>query len=264
MKITVSSSPDKALDLADTSLDVESGIESEPVPMKLINLMDWNFESCACSGPVLGGSRKISYEKKCKIYTISELSTLRDEIKELSTSQKVDDEYKYKARYYVDAGLVIWFAKEGTPSSTIPAHYQMTGETSGSARAVIAGTIEFSTDFSSIVGINNKSGDFQPAFEQLKWAMAVLLANEETLSVPLADKVRISKSCSDEGYLPLDLRELRTWIQSHLGDVELKGIGNQPRETRTVNYVPDNAGMHSLFAPAVKKQKLDLFFLYRN
>ena len=50
---------------------------------------------------------------------------------------------KLTLRFIVDTDGMLWFAREGTPSSRIPAHFQMTGSPFSQAKCLAAGNFSF-------------------------------------------------------------------------------------------------------------------------
>jgi len=142
--------------------------------------------------------RSVTCDSSHSIYPIAFLSSLIEKIK--TNSGK--DNNTHTIRFLVDIYGRLWFGEEGGPSRSVPAHYQMTGDPANNARCITAGNITFSDDHREIIFINNKSGDFRPPFDTLKWVLAILIANEDRLaaaSVRLADTINIQKLSSSGG-----------------------------------------------------------------
>lgn len=85
--------------------------------------------------------------------------------------------HKTSVRYLIDSNYQLWLAWEGVPGGKVPAHSQMTGSNHAGISCIAAGNIKFSKENNTIIRVNNKSGDFQPAFDNVKWLLAILLAN---------------------------------------------------------------------------------------
>lgn len=103
-----------------------------------------------------------------KRYPICKLDSFLEEL-------KVDN--KSTIRYLIDTEQQLWLAREGTPGGRVPPHGQMTGSNHTGVACIAAGNITFSLADKKIIMINNKSGDFQPGFDSVKWLFAILIAN---------------------------------------------------------------------------------------
>ncbi len=169
----------------------------------------------------------------CNIYPLRHLSTLIQKIQEKSIPIRT-------IRYLVDSSKNIWFAEEGAPSKTTPAHCRMTGNPPAQSICIAAGNIGFSDDFTQINMVNNKSGDFKPNFDSVKWPLAILAANQECLaksSLRLNQDIRIEQlaggNFQDLHYFTAT--ELNDWVSTFSSD-ELESLKEQPPEIKQVSY----------------------------
>lgn len=146
---------------------------------------------------------------KCTVYSIGQLA-------ELIGLLRVRGEDTI--RYLVDPAHYIWFALEGPPSKTVPAHWQMTDEYQSSAKCLAAGNIRFSKSYEEITVINHKSGDFRPEFTSLQLVLAILAQNRailESQSIKLASDLsidRLSSSGGPEATFIINLEDLYSWV----------------------------------------------------
>lgn len=101
-------------------------------------------------------------------YPLCKLSDLLEELRA---------KHKTTIRYLIDTEYNLWLAREGAPGGKVPSHAQMTGSNSTGTSCIAAGNIKFSKENNTIIKINNKSGDFQPAFDSIKWLLAIIQAN---------------------------------------------------------------------------------------
>jgi hypothetical protein len=125
-------------------------------------------------------------EKEYSIYSIDNLPELLIEMGKYNS-------IKNKIRYIVDREFNVRFGLEGTPSSKIPAHYQLASENPNSAECIIAGNFELD-DKKYLKMVNNKSGDFRPNFDQLKWVLALLFYHQQKLPTDfLSENITIEK-----------------------------------------------------------------------
>lgn len=113
-------------------------------------------------------------ERDYHCYPISHLAVLIEKLKASSHTTK-------EIRYVLDADFNLWFALEGFPCKTIPAHYEMISNVRRDAKCISAGNIRFSTTCDSCVMINHKSGCFRPSFDSMKWVLAILFSQEQNL-----------------------------------------------------------------------------------
>lgn len=177
------------------------------------------------------------------IYPLCKLNELLNDIKTIDPTEKT-------IRYLVDCSNQLWFAREGAPNKTIPAHYQMTGEPHNVARCLAAGNIEFSADFTRIIMVNHKSGDFRPTFESVQWPLAILIANEPILaasSIELDETVRIEHLSASGG--PQDIHllsksDLISWFRESI-HIDTMNLQNQPSTIKAASYEP-NGGVQRL------------------
>jgi hypothetical protein len=187
------------------------------------------------------------------IYPLSELPALIEVLR-----AKVDPELKLKIRYMVDTAGKLWLAEEGGASSRIPAHYQMTGASAKEASCIAAGNITFSPDYKTIDVINHKSGDFVPAFDSLKWLLAILVANADVLAPvtlpPILSIERLSSVGGFEEACLLEKEPLIKWINETFCAEKMASFRKQPTEIRISSYEPpapaiDERAPQKLFKP---------------
>lgn len=137
------------------------------------------------------------------IHTIQTFHTIVDDFFKNHSNKE-----KCKVRFLISNNYELLFAPEGTPNSTVPAHYQMTGaQLQSNASCITAGNFKINKN-KEIVLVNHKSGDFRPTFNSLQWAFAVCFANDvkfaETITiVQLGD--RGEKLRSNEGIIRTEL-----------------------------------------------------------
>jgi hypothetical protein len=153
--------------------------------------------------------RPVKIDYSHDIYPLSHLAALIEKIKARG---------EFSIRYLVDIANVMWFALEGVPNATTPAHWQMTGEYQSTAKCLAAGNIYFSADYKEIILINHKSGDFRPDFDSLQIALAILAKNRAVLtsmSLKLAAELSIealSSSGGHESTFKIKWTDLCSWV----------------------------------------------------
>lgn len=194
---------------------------------------------------------RISRASTFNIYPLSELPALIEVLR-----AKVDPKLKLKIRYMVDTAGKLWLAEEGGASSLIPAHYQMTGASAKEASCIAAGNITFSEDYKTIDVINHKSGDFVPAFDSLKWLLAILVANTDVLAPvtlpPILSIERLSSAGGFEEACPLEKKPLIEWINETFGAEKMASFRRQPTKIKIFSYEPPaapDATKHRMFKP---------------
>lgn len=141
-----------------------------------------------------------------------------------------------KLRFVVDRSGHAWFAEEGSPNRTTPAHYQMLDSNERHTQCITAGSIRFSDDYQTIAKIKNKSGDFHPSVDSLKWFLAILLGNPVGNSwlpqTVLVIKLENDRPTASYG---LDKMELHTWLSTTLG-AEFNTVQHQPEQCKVIVY----------------------------
>lgn len=133
-------------------------------------------------------------------------------------------------RFLVDTSGILWLAFEGGAGTQIPAHYKMTGESSGAARCKTAGNI-FLNEQGEIYKVNHKSGDFTPSFNSLQW-LFIILAN--TTEIKIAKNVIIEELTSSGGSkksYSVTKADILSWRKKYSGSYK-----TQPTETKLVTY----------------------------
>lgn len=116
-------------------------------------------------------------------YTIYTLKNLQDLVA-LAAGKKDT----VKLRYILSSDFELLFALEGRPSKQVPPHYGMTGLKSDSAVCITAGNIKVNKE-GEITFISNKSGDFNPKWDSVHYALAALFA----CNVPCAESMELEK-----------------------------------------------------------------------
>ena len=174
--------------------------------------------------------RKITRDSEYNIYPICKLEELIRKIKAEQSIRTI--------RFLVDCDGKMWFAEEGAANAYIPAHYQMTGNPSGTARCIAAGNLQLSADYKKLIMMNHKSGDFRPTLDSLKWPLAFLIANESAAegAIQLATDLTIeqlSPSGAPTGIYTLSKSDLTTWVLKTFARDKLT---DQPKEIKKVSY----------------------------
>ncbi|USQ13428.1 hypothetical protein J2N86_12155 [Legionella lytica] len=171
------------------------------------------------------------------VYSIHSLATLGTLLTEKKQGKEVPD-----LRYLVDVNGVAWFARETHNDAPIaPAHYKMTGSPRNAAYCKTAGNLFFSEDYSTLIRINHKSGDFRPSFDSIKWILAIFVANEDRLPFKLPEiliidelnhtgKVIQSHQCS--------IADIKKWLTTFALTLKLEA---QYSETKEVSYKKEGA-----------------------
>ncbi|NDH09358.1 MAG: hypothetical protein EBY16_07075 [Gammaproteobacteria bacterium] len=117
------------------------------------------------------------------IYPLQCLAALSEQVKIKASKNRayntLDDEFlpNYAARFVVALNGQILFSLEGPRSKSVPAHSDI------ESTVLTAGNIIFSSDYSKIAQITNKSGHFQPSFGTLVFAIPLILRS----GFPLAE-----------------------------------------------------------------------------
>lgn len=116
-------------------------------------------------------------------------------------------------RFLLTPKFELLFAKEGTPNTTIPAHFAMTGENQNAALCITAGNIKIGQD-DKIVHISHMSGDFKPSWESLQYALFALLA----CGAQFADKFTIEKHIKTFVNVTVQLENLQNELNTKFSD----------------------------------------------
>ncbi len=167
----------------------------------------------------------------CFIYPIYRL----DELTQLMRKNNI-----FVARFLVDVNGVLWFAEEGTPSKSVPAHYQMTEEHRSVACCLTAGNIEFSPDYQQIIRVNHKSGDFRPSYKSLAIFFAIVLRalEDHSVSLPvlLEEPLRVEQLSSSGG-----IDRVYNFTRSELNGLSssINSVSPQPTEKKSIHCSRD-------------------------
>ena len=178
------------------------------------------------------------------IYPISHLPALIEVLRENIPP-------KHTVLFLMDDSGHMWFAGEQKASPDIetrfriPMHYQMTGKPTHVAFCMTAGVLELSEDYSTIIRMSNKSCNFKPSFDSLKWAIATLVANQDllkSLSIQFASELNLEEYATLVGgfqgtYHSLKMEEFTTWAQK-VFEKQMPHFLKQPTEIKRVIYEP--------------------------
>lgn len=117
-------------------------------------------------------------------------------------------------RVVVDRDMNLWFAKESHTGTPSPPHFGLVATKSKEAFCLTAGNLFLSEDYSTLKAISNKSGDFTPAFDSLKWLLAILVYNEARLPFKLPDFLTVihQVDTSYVGEYKWPMVEIRDWL----------------------------------------------------
>lgn len=179
--------------------------------------------------------KKIMVNEDYKIHSIATVYSLLEE--KAMNGEKTD------LRFLVDTTGKAWFARETHSDFPAPAHYQMTGLPQNMAYCRTAGNLFFSGDYKTLNKLNNKSGDFRPSFDSLKWFIAILILNENSLPFALPETLLMDEFSSSgrlEHTWKLNIPKFRQWVQDAFtskGIIEELQI--QTQETKTVSYTKE-------------------------
>ncbi|MGV3740550.1 MAG: hypothetical protein ACO1N3_04590 [Gammaproteobacteria bacterium] len=144
-----------------------------------------------------------------KIYSWMALNELIQYLKQ-QKPDPFDDEADrlelFSIRFVVDRNMRVWFSREGTCSSGVPAHSDMVGD----EQVYAAGNLVFSKDYTTIVEITNKSGHYEPQFGTLVFFLSILFALEENPNFPvrIAEEIKLVKYKKQTDFNPVPVSEL--------------------------------------------------------
>lgn len=171
-------------------------------------------------------------------YDIHSLTTLEALLEEKKKNHERPD-----LRFLLDLNKNAWFVRETHTHFPAPAHYQMTGESGGAACCITAGNLFLISDYKTLVKINNKSGDFRPSFDSLKWFIAILILNEKRLSFSLPEILLVEELNSSGGVkrtLEWDVEKLREWVLQVFTDEKiLSELQQQSKGIKKIIYIKE-------------------------
>ncbi|WP_115330067.1 hypothetical protein [Legionella busanensis] len=173
---------------------------------------------------------KIAVNRKADSFSIKSLSTL----KELLVEEK-DDVF----RFLVDITGKLWFAYETRPYNSAPKHFQMTGDPLETACCLTAGNIKFKNKKGAVLkNISHRSGDFYPSFLSLRWLLAILIINEESLPFKLSKIIVIKELKNEKIYKHIwRIKRVRKWVDSFRHNETLINQLRQPKlSSKIVRY----------------------------
>jgi hypothetical protein len=147
-----------------------------------------------------------------EVYALYTVNTLLNFIEIIEQKQKPQNQEERCMRFLVSSRFELWFGFEGRPSRTnkIPPHSRITGVV-GDKECITAGNIFYDSDGKTIVGISNKSGNFCPDYDSIKWALVIMFLCE----VKFSDKIFIEKT-ADNGIITrhknIDIVDLKNQV----------------------------------------------------
>lgn len=170
------------------------------------------------------------------VFSIHSLATLGELLAEKKKGNEIPD-----LRYLVDINGKAWFAREThTSAPPAPAHYKMTGSPRNAAYCKTAGNLFFSYDYSTLLKLNNKSGDFRPSFNSLKWILAILVANEDKLPFQLPEVLTIEEQGHNGKVIETHLcsrADIKAWLKTFSENTKLTvSWEKQNAKTQVVHY----------------------------
>ncbi|MEI7489687.1 MAG: hypothetical protein WCJ72_20165 [Chryseobacterium sp.] len=173
-------------------------------------------------------------ELNCKLVSLANLKGML-----------VDKPQKLKLRFIVDTDGMLWFAREGNPSRSIPAHSQMTGSPFFQANCLAAGNFSFKKEKENeqyTLTIINKSGDFRPDLECLKWPIAILAVNLEKSPdlLNIKDEIVIKKSPDGTTELRFQITRADTidWVNQAFSAQKIAVFKSQAVQNKPICYSP--------------------------
>ena len=143
-----------------------------------------------------------------KIYSWMALNHLIQVLKqEIPDSFDEEDDLleRFTIRFVVDKNMRIWFAREGTCSSAVPAHSDMIADED----VYTAGNLVFSKDYTTIIEITNKSGHYEPSFGSLVFFLSLLLGLERNPDFPvrIAEEMKLVTYQKQTDFKPVAISE---------------------------------------------------------
>lgn len=175
--------------------------------------------------------RKITSNQSHTIYSLQDAGTFLNILNAEASGEK-----EVRVRFLVDTAGQLWLARERNEDSSkerlnpSPAHFMLTGETGSSARCLTAGTFYFNLEQNQLIKIDNKSGDFKPDFNSLKWALLILMRTQN-LSFHLPETLKIEDSCVYDYEVPLG--DIRNWADTVAAKTK---VVSQNHCTKNVHY----------------------------
>jgi hypothetical protein len=176
------------------------------------------------------------------VYSIHSLTTLGELLAEKKQGNEIAD-----LRYLVDVNGEAWFAREThSDAPTAPAHYKMTGSPRNAAYCRTAGNLFFSDDYSTLIKLNNKSGDFRPSLNSIKWILAILVANEDLLPFQLPEILMIEEQGHNGKVIDTHLcpiADLKKWLNTFNTELTLC-LKKQNSPTKEAPYQRDGGNFN--------------------
>ena len=206
--------------------------------------------------PQFKGNNESRNNKLVGNYVISTMNTLPELIAE---TRQLSIKNVITLRFLLTTKFELLFAKEGRPNTTTPAHFAMTGEVQNAAWCITAGNIKIDQD-NKIIHISHMSGDFQPSWESLQYALFALLA----CGAQFSDKFTIEKHIKTFVKVTVQLENVQNELNAKFSDTLKKqcieinaNLFNQTHKYPKAH--PESTGSTLFFAekPVTKKRKIE-------
>lgn len=164
-----------------------------------------------------------------KLHDIHSLGTLREFIE---VKKKAGEKPDF--RVVVDCHMKLWFAKESHKRFPSPPHFGLVAANSKDAICLTAGNLFLTEDYSTLKAISNKSGDFTPDFDSIKWLLAILVYNEERLPFKLPDVLTVIHQIDTTyvGKYEWPMAEIKDWLAESWLNNELISLEQKEAITR--------------------------------
>lgn len=183
----------------------------------------------------LKSSNLIKRDVVSRTFTIYSLSTLKQLI-----GEKIKKHEKADFRVVIDGDKIARFARESHEGIPSPPHYGLVASQAKNAKCLTAGNIFLSSDYKTLIKISNKSGDFTPSCDSLKWLVAILILNEKDLPFSLPDTLQVEKYENSRIIKTYNwpLNEIRDWFGKADINDELKAkLKAQKHDNQSITLV---------------------------
>lgn len=202
--------------------------------------------------PTAPPDRPLQY--RYTFYPLQCLAELSEQVKTKASKNRayntLDDEFlpNYAVRFVVAIDYQILFSFEGPRSKSVPAHSDIVSP------VLTAGNIYFSSDYSQIVQITNKSGHFKPSFGSLVFAIPLILRS----GFPLAPLICLSDEVTKQEE-KFTVEQLASLIPKIVQESELLER-NSSSEIMISSNLTDRASESACEMPSPKRKLPKLFF----
>lgn len=195
--------------------------------------------------PLFKGNNTARNNKLRGKYVIHTMNTLAELLGE---ERKSNNEKIIIIRWVLTPEGELLLAKEGAPTSTIPAHFAMTGLSHDSAVCKASGNAGFDKE-GNLVFLSHKSGDFQPSWDSLQFGLFAFLA----CGAKFLDKITLQKNITTD--LTLSLESLKK-------ELDTRFTPEQKEQCKNLN---ENVSKKSHVYPISMRQAVtdDTFFANR-